>query len=141
MRKTIWESLLDAEMNLRYWKEKTAIFCSRDRLLKIALAILSSSAVAGWGLWQDYPLIWKALSSLTAFIAIAMPFINYQKSIEIACDLCGKWSEIMNDYEHLWIEVNNAPESENLIEKYVSVKKKESSLVNRKHSFLKTRAF
>ena len=74
--------MLDADMNARYWKRLVNRYATRDKWLKIFMALMASGAVAGWGLWEAIPWLWKTLSSASAVVAISLPVLNYQKSIE-----------------------------------------------------------
>ncbi len=109
MKTSIWEAMLTADMNARYWKRLTQKITKQDKLIKIFLAATSSSAVAGWGLWEIGqevgPILWKIASGLSAIVACALPYLNHQKNIPIASELAGQWSELFVEYEDLWLEV------------------------------------
>jgi hypothetical protein len=135
MRDQIWKSMLDADMNARYWKYLVSRYSKRDKYLKIFLAVMASGSVAGWGFWQDMPAIWKTLSGISALISISLPIFNYQKTIEDMSVLSGKWGGLRISYEDLWIDVNNAPSANALkiiFQKYrqaeVTLQEKETSL-------------
>ena len=55
MRKLIWKALLDADMNVRYWKYMAQRLVKRDCNTKIFLAVMSSSTVGSWWIWEDIP--------------------------------------------------------------------------------------
>ena len=76
MRTAIWKSMLEADMNAKYWKYLVNRYSTRDKGFKIFLAIMASGTVAGWGLWEDIPWLWKSLSSISAIIAISSPILN-----------------------------------------------------------------
>lgn len=128
MEKAIWRSMLDADMNARYWKCLVSRYYQRDKVLKIFLAIMASGTVAGWGLWASLPWLWKTLSSISAIIAISQPILNYQKNIEQMSSLAGKWGELRIEYEDLWLQVQNDPEPQILERAYKKFRKIESGL-------------
>lgn len=131
MRKTIWKSLLDAELNVRYWKKLVQRYTKYDRLLKIFLAAISSGAVAGWSLWGDYPWAWKFLSSSSALVAIALPILNFQRQIESMSLLCGKWFELKVAYEEQWRKINDSSDTKQIEAAYNRTKKHEAQLVQK----------
>jgi len=51
MRETIWDSMLDADMNVRYWAGLGRCYYKKDITYKIFLAAMSSGTVASWGIW------------------------------------------------------------------------------------------
>lgn len=131
MRKTIWKSLLDAELNVRYWKKLVQRYTKYDRYLKIFLAAISSGTVAGWTLWGDYPAAWKFLSSLSALVAISLPILNFQKQIESMSLLNGKWFELKVAYEEQWRKINDGSEIKQIEVAYNRTKKQETILVQK----------
>lgn len=128
MRSAIWKAMLDADMNAKYWKYLTIRYSFRDRALKIFMAIVASSTVAGWGLWESVPWLWKTLSSLSALIAVTLPFLTYHKTIEQVSYLSGKWSELRIEYEDLWLQVRTNPEPATLERAFKKSRRLESSL-------------
>lgn len=128
MEKAIWRSMLDADMNARYWKCLASRYYKRDKGLKIFLAVMASGTVAGWGLWESSPCLWKTLSSFSAIVAISLPILNYQKNIEQMSFLSGKWGELRIEYEDLWLQVQNEPEPQALERAYKRFRKIESGL-------------
>jgi hypothetical protein len=128
MRKAIWTSMLDADMNARYWTYLVRRYTARDTNLKIFMAIMASGTVASWGLWEMVPWLWKSLSSISAVSAILMPILNYQKSIAQMADLAGKWGELRIEYEDLWMQARNKSDSEATEASYKKFRKIESAL-------------
>lgn len=128
MKKAIWTSMLDADLNARYWKCLVNRYSLRDRGLKIFLALMTSGTVAGWSLWEAVPWLWKSLSSASAIVAISLPIFNFQKSIEQMSYLSGKWGELRIEYEDLWLSVRNNSDPQSLERSYKKFRKMEGSL-------------
>ena len=128
LKKAVWESMLDADMNSRYWKALAARYSKRETVLKIFLAVMASGTVAGWGIWEDYSQIWKLLSAISALIAIALPILNYQKVIQKLSELAGNWGELRIEYEDMWLEVKNQPDNQALVRTYKKFRATEKSL-------------
>jgi hypothetical protein len=108
IRQVIWEAVLDADLNLRYWDHLSRRYSAWDKYAKIFLAIMSSSTVAGWGIWNEINILWtdlslwKGLSAISAVTAIALPILDWQRKIGEVSNLKGKWSRISRAYENLW---------------------------------------
>jgi len=108
MRKDIWNDMLDADLNARYWGEQSRVAYSRDRGIRIILALTSSGgAIAGWTIWNVYPLAWQVLSAMTAVLAIASPILNYSGKAKSSTMLYCTWSDILRAYEILWHRIEN----------------------------------
>jgi hypothetical protein len=101
-RKALWESLLEADYNKRYWQSKANDYAFRDRVLQIMLAISSSAAL--FTLLSEFGgvQVWKVLSFITAIIAVAMPFLNLcRRSLEMK-EVSNLWHELELGYDQLW---------------------------------------
>lgn len=128
MRDEIWRSMLDAEMNAKYWTALVQKYSTRDRTLKTFLAVMASGTVAGWGIWLAIPTLWKSLSAVSAVLAIIQPILNYQKSIGQMAVIAGKWAELRLEYAELWRQVNKNPNSKLLVASYKEFRKIQSSM-------------
>lgn len=109
MRKLTWESMLDADMNVRYWGQMARKYRSRERTIMIFLAIISSGAVAGWKFWAGHPSIWHSLSGLSAVLAVALPLLDYSGNVATMVELRGKWSELSVAYDQMWAQYGANP--------------------------------
>lgn len=128
LRKLAWESMLDADMNVRYWGKLARRYKQREMQAKIFLAAVSSGSVAGWALWTAFPLAWKLLSALSALIAVALPFLNYPDKIETTADLHGKWNRLLSDYETVWSRVQSDGEAPEILHSIRTLKETESQM-------------
>lgn len=138
MRKIIWDSMLDAEMNERYWSKLSNRYYKKEQRTKIFLAIMASGTVASWSFWSTYEILWKLLSAASALVAIALPILNWPKIIQSMNVLTEKWALITSDYELLWLDVKKGikekdeirikKELKNLMTKESTLSQKEANL-------------
>jgi hypothetical protein len=126
-RKLAWESMLDAEMALRYWGKMARKYRSWEKVIKILLAVCTSGTVAGWGIWTSHEFVWKFFSGLSAVVAIALPILDYSKMVETMIDLRGKCSEISGAYDLLWAQYGSDPNGPPIRE-MTALKQKETDL-------------
>jgi hypothetical protein len=144
LKKAVWDSMLDADMNARYWKYLVERYSKQETICKIFLAVMASGTVAGWSIWAEYELAWKILSSSSALLAIVMPIFNIPKKIESASELAGKWGELRIEYEDMYLEVSNTPDSKTVAKNFkkfrnieISLEKKESKMPNNEKKLIK----
>ncbi len=136
MRTAIWKSMLDADMNFRYWKRLTQKYIKRDRNFKAFVAIASSATVGAWvagvyvGAWGTDILSygWKILSGFSAVLAILLPFMKYPDIIKTAASLSGNWWGIKNEYEDIWRRIESGGQN-GFEEQYRSVRTSEIQLI------------
>jgi hypothetical protein len=101
-RKSVWEAMLEADFQKRYWSAKAASFIRIDRTLQILLAVLSSAAVLS--ALGDLKLleVWKWLSAFTAIIATTLPFMSYTRRSVAMVDVGAKWHLLEIEYSSMW---------------------------------------
>ncbi len=128
MKKEVWDSLLDADMNVRYWTHLGTRYYNRDKYIKIFLAVMSSGAVASWGFWEQVDILWKILSGVSALIAIAVPILGWSSMIEKMARLKQQWTQIRSEYELLWLDVRQREDQNNILEGYKKTKMSESEV-------------
>jgi hypothetical protein len=112
VRVAVWDGLLTADMNVRYWNEIGYRYSRNDTWTKIFLAATSSSTVATWGFWTQISWAWKSLSALSALLAVALPILNWNRKVSAIADLHGRWIQIRNEHETLWRRMESGAVSE-----------------------------
>ena len=129
MSRELRNSLLDAAMNVRYWRAKCNHYSRYDTLSRIFLAVTSSSTVISWGLAAKWPFAWKGLSSVSAILAIVLAKVDLPKKVAHMSALVVRWKQSEIDYQLLW-ENDRSLSSAQSKARYKTVKQKEVSLVN-----------
>jgi hypothetical protein len=101
-RTNIWESLLDAEMNVKYWGHVARRFVVREKGLKVILALTTSSVLLSLPLWQRFPSGPILMAIVNAGLAVSLPILNYSERIETMANLRGGWSQLSVEFDRLW---------------------------------------
>ena len=83
---------------------------------------MSSSTVASWGIWNEIDILWKALSAISAITAIALPILDWSKTISRMSDLAGTWSRIEYEYENLWLKLQNDSPINQVEDEYMRIR-------------------
>ena len=128
IRKAVWDGLLGADFNKCYWNHLIRRYSNWDKYTKIFLALMSSSTVAGWGIWNEINIfgtdisLWKGLSAVSAVTAIALPILDWPKTISRMSDLVGKWSRIEYEYENLWLKLQNDSPINQVEDEYMRIR-------------------
>jgi len=134
LRNTIWDSMLDIDMNSRYYGYLCQNYEKKEKILKILLAITTSTSIASWKLWNqsvlwlNLSIVWQILTALSAIIAIILPLINYSKKSQKLAILKYFYSILLVDYERLWLTLNRENAVIDTIQKeYLILREKEAS--------------
>jgi hypothetical protein len=112
LEKVVWEGMLDADHDSRYWSAMTLRYIRRERYVKIFLAIVASATVAGWGFWKEATMVWQALSILAALMSIALPIIDIPRQVEAMTELHEGWCQLQQEYEGIWAARRSVSESD-----------------------------
>jgi hypothetical protein len=110
-RTNIWESLLDAEMNVKYWGYLAKRFMFREKVSKVVLALTTSSVLLSLSLWQRFPLGPIILGVANTVLAISLPTLNYSERIQTMATLRGSWSQLSVEFDRLWQRAENIDSS------------------------------
>lgn len=125
----IWESLLVADMNKRYWGYMARRYQKREQVATIFLAATSSTTVTTWAVWKSIEWVWQTLSVVAAITSVGLPILNYPRQIEPMVELTAKWGVIQLSHENLWLSLNSTPDAEAL-EEFKKIKGQESELIS-----------
>lgn len=134
MKKDIWDAMLDADLNVRYWAHLSRRYYSWDKYSKIFLAAMSSGTVASWGFWSEIQIVWKILSAISALTAIALPLLNWPKMSEKMVGLKQKWTELRNDYELIWLALKKGKKDAELERDFKKIKEKETKVSQQEYN-------
>jgi len=114
VRRLIWDSMLSADLNRRYFAALASRLRRQDMCAKVVVAAAASAAVSGWALWGTPGLdwVWESFSALAAIVAVALPICDPAKSMKTASTLSASWFAVMRDYELLWTKVDDLSETD-----------------------------
>lgn len=103
-KRNIWEAMLDADLNRRYFGYLYADYHRADLIIKSMLAIFSSSTVASWAFWEYSAggVLWKSCSAIVTVIAIVSPFLNLANKLELSARLKSEYGNMYSDYRKIY---------------------------------------
>lgn len=133
IREKIWKEKLNAEFNYRCYDRIGTELSRWDFGFKLALAITSSSTVAFWVLVEPKEILWKALSAVSALIAVVSATLNYQQKIEYANSMKFESCKLWNEFEKLWLNIETRQyAAQKAIEEYAALREKIAALEKEK---------
>jgi hypothetical protein len=101
-RVALWETLLDAHLNVIYWSALTRRYTRLDIAFRIVIAFSASGTVAAWNFWSAYPIYWKAFSGIACVASLLQPFLFSTEKLKKMSSLVGTWKELLSKYELLY---------------------------------------
>jgi hypothetical protein len=105
--KNLYDQFRTVYLNRKYYGYRLQRIQSLDKGLEISIAIGTSSAIAGWSLWnlKVGSTIWTIYGGLIALLAIIKPFLQLSKQIERYTKLFIGYGDMYFDLELLVNEV------------------------------------
>lgn len=103
----IYDDYRTAQMNRDYYACRLETLKTYNRYYEIAIAIGTSTAVAGWHVWQTPAgkTVWAFFGALVAVLTIVKPILQLAKDIERYSKLHTGYSDLFYDYRHIIDEV------------------------------------
>ena len=104
--------MLTAQMSACYWNCLARRYSSREKWIKIFLAVTSSGTVAAWSIWSQHGTVWKILSGVSALVAVALPILDYSGQVEKTAKLADICAQLRMGYDQLWAQIDDlSPDS------------------------------
>jgi hypothetical protein len=70
-------------------------------------AITSSSSIAGWAIWNNYPVIWGGILAASQVINTIKNYIPYSQRITLLESLFNALEGLFNNIEKEWLYIQN----------------------------------
>lgn len=129
----IWTSMLDADLNAKYWGYIGRKQFKKNRLLKIVLAIVSVSTVAFSHFINSYLKVpWQLIVAVAAVIAYILPILNWEQNLKDLSTLTRLYTELQYEFEDLWADIEANDENLDLhtiAEGYNRVRQKQKNVL------------
>ncbi len=110
VKRYVWDAMLDADMNVRYWGYIARKYSRYDKWLRFLVALTSSAAVGSFEIWRystglfDWSLMWDLLCATAVVVAVALPFLEFSKVAMEAQSAQPIWRTCGSKYEDLWLK-------------------------------------
>lgn len=103
----------------RYWDvfatvKRDAVYINRcqgsvesiDRWISIFSAVTSSSAIAGWAIWQQYSFAWGSIIAASQVLNAIKPFLPYKARLKALSNLGPDLDALALTAETDWFKVS-----------------------------------
>jgi hypothetical protein len=120
-----WVFLNQTRFSCEYLEEYYHWSYRRDLVITVLLAVLSSSAVATWVIWKQYPALWAFIIAACQIITIIKPYLPYGNQIKQLPVSAKEMGLLYVDCEKEWLIINETQPSElNIINMLIDMKKR-----------------
>jgi hypothetical protein len=130
MRTQIWYALCNVNFKAYLIGILVSKYQRRARSINIFVALVTSSSVAGWTIWDKYKTIWGIIIVVSQVVNIIKPYIPYTKFVNKLNSMSQEFNSLTVDYEKLWYKYNSHKIDENVASnEYFDLKKKLNELL------------
>lgn len=111
-RTTVWQNLLAADYQHRYWGRMAERLTARARQLEVITAVLSTGSVVS--LLASIDRLTEVLVVVTAILNIVLANMEYRKLAALSSSFCRRFVEAREEFLTLWNEVDSLPPADAL---------------------------
>ncbi|MBL4862061.1 MAG: hypothetical protein JKY09_03470 [Crocinitomicaceae bacterium] len=133
MRDRIWNNLANIRYKAIYMHECSKLVAKLGRFYSFFLAIISTSSVAAWALWQEYPSVWAIIVAVSQILHVAKPYIPYIKYDKEYLEMHFKFENLYLKYERLWFKFESNKIKDSDIEDYFYKLREQENKIQEAH--------
>ena len=108
MRNKIWYSLVHSKTNEYYSAYVTRYYQWTDWIVNSFLVITTSSSVAAWILWKQFPLVWAIIIAISQLLMLLKPFLLFPKYVKTYNEKNLIFQHLSWELEKLWYNLENS---------------------------------
>lgn len=108
MQERYWNQLTQYKYDILYLSERFANFIVIDRVIKIVIAVSSSTAIGSWIIWEKFSYLWASLIATSQVFNVINDYLPYKKRISELSAMISKLISLYTNIEHDWYKVANS---------------------------------
>lgn len=107
MRDKVWYFLVDSKTNEYFSSRIVLKYQKMDFFSNIFLFMATSSSIAAWTIWKQYPFLWSIIIVSSQILTIIKSSFLFPKYIKVFNEKGIKWQSLSLEIEELWHNLNN----------------------------------
>lgn len=110
-----WKELYQLKVHQNYLELYWESSDNRNKAINIFLAIISSTSIAGWAVWQEFVIIWTLIIASSQVTTAIKPFLPYSSRLKFIGNLLHEIDDLLLYAEEKWFYVSEGELTENEI--------------------------
>lgn len=104
----VYDEFRTARFNVRYYERKLTCLQRKNYLVELVLALSVSSGVAGLWMWETAVggIIWKALVTAAAFLAVVKPLAKLADQVQRKSEVLAGWRLLDYGLRKLTVQIS-----------------------------------
>jgi len=107
MQNHYWNTLVQLKHDQNY----VDLFLSRstkvNNSINLFTALVSSSSIAGWAIWQRLSILWSIIIVTSQVINAIKDYLPYSKRVKNLTDIYIKLADLFNRMDFYWYDISN----------------------------------
>ena len=133
MREKYWAYYTGTKYELLYFYEYRSDSYRWLKYTESFLAIVSSTSVAAWAVWNQLPLLWAVLIATSQVMTAVKQYMPYSKRVSALNELLPRLDAVLNRIDHDWFRVDKGALTEEQINDLLFSYKKECTDLANQH--------
>jgi hypothetical protein len=104
MKNQIWATLCDVKFKAFLISVLVTKYQKWERNTNIFVALVSSSSIASWAIWEKYQIVWSSIIVASQIVTVLKPYFPYFKYVKELNSRSQKMDVLSIDYEKLWYD-------------------------------------
>lgn len=112
-----WKELYQLRVHTTFIELKLEQAEKRERIIKIFLAVTSSSCIGAWAIWNELSWVWAAIIALSQVLGAISQYLPYKGRVKAYSSLVNELEELMIRAEFRWHDIASGKLTESEINK------------------------
>jgi hypothetical protein len=112
IQKMYWETLVQIKHDQNY----VDLYLSRstriNNSLNLFTALVSSSSIAGWAIWQKLSILWSIIIVVSQIINAIKDYLPFSRRVKNLTDIYIKLADLFSKMDFLWFDISNGKMTE-----------------------------
>lgn len=100
-----WKEFYRLKVHARYVSLMHSDAETKDRTIKICMAIASSSSIGAWVVWKELGMLWGMIIAVSQVLNAIRPYLPYKKRMESLSTLAHELEELAINAEMKWLDI------------------------------------
>ena len=105
MRDQLWNLLYDVHYRAIYARRYNAYARNVEESLSVLSLVVTASSVAGWSIWQQFPVVWSVIIACVQVLNLCRPSFPFSRRLVSLRFYIPEIDLLALDMEHYWNQV------------------------------------
>lgn len=105
-KNTYWKYMVQIKAWQYYLENYTERSYSWDKGINVFTAVVSSTSIAGWAIWNQISYVWGILIAVMQVVTAIKSYLPFGQRLQVLPGLQSDLTSLYNDIEYKWYQVS-----------------------------------